>query len=598
MLIGASALPIAFGLVFSRALTRAILGDLRFARLLHFVAIATLGVCLALRDPTRREQVVFGELVATFALFLVSLAYAAVFAIVTNNIEDLETDRITNRDRPLVRGDVAPGSYLVAGVVCLGVGLSLAWLAHRAIFWAIAGVSIVYVAYSCRPLRLKRIPVFAKLLFGVNALFIALCGFAMAGGDPRAFPVGWAIYLLVPLSLAANFVDLKDTEGDRRMRVLTLPVLLGEPTARVVISLATLAAYATAAVLLSVRWFYPVIALLALLHVYFVMRQPYREVFVFLVYLSGIFALSAVLASTPLTQSRAAAIALGRAFLIRSQASSGAISDPNNPLFDVWETIEAAIALRETGDSTEPALQRALAFLRANENPSGLVCHNQKCRAQHCLETSAEYLLLLGPPAAATRAAAISAMQNDDGSWAIGNPDVREQPEFPSVTAFVIGALEASGVAASKKAHAWLLSAQNAEGHFGSAWEYYATPAYALWPAMRALEDHDALARAEAYIRGAQLDDGGWYHRDPSRPKWASKELQTALMLSALRYGDRERNRATVERGVQFLLRAQRADGSWDGGDFPIASVRYQKKEHIFATARALSVLAWYGSTP
>lgn len=602
-LLGASVVPVVVGLTFFRPMTIAILRDLRFARLLHFIALATLGASLLLREASTPGKTPWLDLALRFTLFCIALVYVAVFAIVTNNIEDLETDRITNRDRPLVRGDVAARPYFFAGAACLGFGLALGWLTQPAIFWALGGVSAVYVTYSCRPLRLKRIPILAKLLFGVNALLIAVCGYTMAGGEPRLFPVAWAVYLLVPLSLAANFVDLKDTEGDRQMGVLTLPVLLGEPRARLVIAAATFLTYAMAAVLLDVAWFYPVIAVLALLHIYFVMRQPYREVFVFLVYLSGMFALSLVLILTRPAGVNAA-IAAARSYLSTLQASDGAIRDPNNPLFDVWETTEAATALLDTGPAEAPVLGRALAFLRANENSKGLLCHNQKCRAAYCLETSAEYLLLLarieGAAAIKTRAEAIFALQKEHGEWEIGNPAVKEQTQFPSVTAFALSLFDLAGQEPDPRGMAWLTRAQTQEGHFGTAWEYYASPGYALWPAMRVFAGTPVAAqpsqRAEAFIREAQQRDGSWYYRDPSLLKAPSAELQTALMLSALRYGDRERNRDAMARGIRFLLEQQRDDGSWEGGDFPIPNQRYQKLETVFATARALSVLGWFQS--
>ncbi|MBL0016304.1 MAG: UbiA family prenyltransferase [Bacteroidetes bacterium] len=91
----------------------------------------------------------------------------------------------------------------------------------------------------------------------------------------------WSVFILVPLSLAANFIDLKDIAGDKATGVATLPVLLGERNARLVIALATLATYVMGGILLDVVWPYPLNAGAALLHIYFLYRKPYNEKLIF-----------------------------------------------------------------------------------------------------------------------------------------------------------------------------------------------------------------------------------------------------------------------------------------------------------------------------
>lgn len=294
LLIG-SLLTAAAGAVLRPRLTRELLGDLRFARILHYVALAVLGGALLLRQTGSSGRIAEPALQLQFALFAVALAYAAIFAIVTNNLEDLSADRISNPDRPLVRKAVTPTAYLGAGIACLLVSLILAWLADRQMFVGIVAVTAGYYVYSCRPFRWKRVPIFAKLLIGANGLAVAVCGFALAGGDWRAFPPVWALYLLVPMSLAANFVDLKDTDGDRHAGVATLPVLLGERSARHVIAVATVAAYGMAGWLLAIPWVYPLNALTAATHLYFLYRKPYEERWVFMIYVTALFSLDALL---------------------------------------------------------------------------------------------------------------------------------------------------------------------------------------------------------------------------------------------------------------------------------------------------------------
>ncbi len=265
--------------------------DLRLARILHYVALSGLGAALFLSRPGNRGRLLDSGLQMRFVLFAIALGLAAVFAIVTNNREDLEADRISNPDRPLVRGSVDPGAYSLAGWLSLFCSLSLSLIVDVRMFLGVLAISLGYFVYSCRPFRWKRVPLVAKLLIGANSLAAAVCGFSLAGGEWRTFPSAWAAYLLVPMALSANFVDLKDTEGDGRTGVATLPVLLGPRRARHVIAAATLVSYAMAGVLLAKPWAWPLNAAAAGLHVHFLYREPYDESRIFLVYLSSLFAL-------------------------------------------------------------------------------------------------------------------------------------------------------------------------------------------------------------------------------------------------------------------------------------------------------------------
>ncbi len=289
LMIAGSLTPPLLGLWLRPTLTRAILADLRFPRILYFLTMSGLGMAIRIHETGQASAVDWAESGLEFLALLITLSYAAIFAIVTNNLEDLEADRISNPDRPLVRGSVDKRSYLLAGVLsqALALGFALAfpllWQSGLEInlFWGILGISVGYYVYSCRPLRLKRVPVIAKLIIGLNGWMVTVCGFALAGGAWSAFPWIWSVFILVPLSLAANFIDLKDIAGDKSTGVATLPVLLGEQNARLLIALATLGTYVMGGILLDVAWAYPLNFGAAALHLYLLYRKPYGEKLIF-----------------------------------------------------------------------------------------------------------------------------------------------------------------------------------------------------------------------------------------------------------------------------------------------------------------------------
>ncbi len=295
----------------------------------------------------------------------------------------------------------------------------------------------------------------------------------------------------------------------------------------------------------------------------------------------------------------------GRQFLMRIQREDGAICDTLNPLFETWETALAATALYATlQDSAESAFQSAMIFLRAQENGAGLICHNRRCRESYCLETTSVYFHLLactsGQRDVQHRTDTIRLLQQPAGQWLIGNTDVIEQLDFPSVTAFVLRLLKEAECHSTDREGAvrWLLQRQLPAGHWGSAWEYYGCTAYALWPVMEVLRNEAGPAALAAkkkaldYILSQQRPDGSWDTADPGVKK-VSPALQTALMLTALQAANAGTlaEKEAIDKAVAYLLSEQQENGAWDGGFFPIASQRYEKREYVFATSMAMMAL-------
>jgi squalene cyclase len=321
-----------------------------------------------------------------------------------------------------------------------------------------------------------------------------------------------------------------------------------------------------------------------------------------------------------------AAIESGSQFLRSLQSPDGAIRDSVNPLFDIWETVEAATALQAAGlGSNSDCIQKAVGFLRSQENTSGLLCHNRACRSATCIETSTEYLLLRKTQGElrelGSRFDSLRLLQQTDGSWLVGNPDVREAKDFPSVSGFALSLLQWQAQSnqadppfkASSATVEWLLDQQSEAGDWGSAWEYYGSPGYALWPILRALHSlpeqgnngtQVAIAKARDFIRATQSADGSWHHSLPPSPqqhgptsiKRTSPALQSALMLAAYLETNPAIDDPSLLSGIDFLLASQTPEGAWDGGFFPIPHRRYEKREYIFASSMALRVLASFAA--
>lgn len=283
-------LPIVF-VVLSPKLGIPILQDIRLPRIIYFIALSGLGAALFLRHPVHFPFLFQPELWLKGALWTVSLIYAAIFAIVTNNLADIQADRISNPNRPLITGAVKRGPYLFAGICSLMIALIVAFGSSVYAGFGITGISLGYFLYSCPPVRLKRIPILSKLIIGLNSLAVTMTGWVLVGGTWNTFPLAWIIFILGPLSLTANFIDLKDTEGDRAAGIATLPVLLGESIARHLIAAATILTYGMAGLLLNVWFVYPLGAICLMLQLFFLYRKPYAEKWVFLMLILALFGL-------------------------------------------------------------------------------------------------------------------------------------------------------------------------------------------------------------------------------------------------------------------------------------------------------------------
>ena len=183
-------------------------------------------------------------------------------------------------------------------------------------------------------------------------------------------------------------------------------------------------------------------------------------------------------------------------------------------------------------------------------------------------------------------------MQSRDGGWAAFDADNTSglvgklpfcdfgevtDPPSADVTAHTIEALAACGFAESKAVRrgvAWLLRAQESDGSWFGRWgANYVYGTGAAVPALLACgvrPGKPPIRRAIRWLINHQNADGGWGEdlRSYEDTGWAgrgeSTASQTAWALLALLAVGGDEAMASAERGVAWLTRTQRSDGSWD----------------------------------
>ena len=331
------------------------------------------------------------------------------------------------------------------------------------------------------------------------------------------------------------------------------------------------------------------------------------------------------------------------------------VDEPERELFFqpcfsvVWDTAIAAFALGESGLADAEAMRRCgdwlltkevrrkgdWAMKRPNLEPSGWYFEFAN-EFYPDIDDTAMVLKALHHTGANDTAALAEVreravkwtlgMQSKDGGWAAFDVDnnwdfladvpfadhnAMLDPTCPDITGRVMEGLILSGVSPDDTAICrgveYLLATQEGDGSWYGRWgvDYV----YGTFLALRGLRaagegDREAhILRAGEWIRSIQNADGGWGESCESYRKGSyvgahSTASQTAwAILGLLASGDD--TSSSVQKGVEYLIETQRADGTWDeelatGTGFPNV---YYLTYHLYRDSFPLMALSVYLKT-
>ena len=309
------------------------------------------------------------------------------------------------------------------------------------------------------------------------------------------------------------------------------------------------------------------------------------------------------------------------------------------PCFSVvWDTGIAAYALGESGMVPDHAMARAADWLLTKEvrrrgdwsvkrphvEPSGWYFEFAN-ESYPDIDDTAQVLLALtrargndaGAQDACIRRAVdwLLAMQSKDGGWAAFDVDNNWEflstvpfadhnamldPTCPDITGRVLEGLSACGVKrdhpAIRRGVEYLKRTQEQDGSWYGRWGV--NYVYGTFLALRGLEaagesDREAyILRAGEWLRSVQNADGGWgescasYDQSTFVPAVSTPSQTAWAILGLLASGDRTSR--SVQKGIEYLLETQRADGGWDealstGTGFPrVFYLQYHYYRHSF----------------
>ncbi len=143
------------------------------------------------------------------------------FGNVTNDLYDIEVDRINNPSRPLPRGIVSKNIVRLLAVflfiisilfsISLGIGPSI----------LVLGVSILLFLYAS---YLKR-TIAANFIISFIAAMSFVLGGIVAKNPACLYPFLFSLFIHMPREIIKDAIDVK---GDRSNAIKSLPILLGE----------------------------------------------------------------------------------------------------------------------------------------------------------------------------------------------------------------------------------------------------------------------------------------------------------------------------------------------------------------------------------
>jgi 4-hydroxybenzoate polyprenyltransferase len=254
--------------------------DMRWLRMMHYELMLLLGVTLALTNNTLSLEIQLHsppDTLINIALCAISIFFAGLFSIITNNLADIDIDQISNPHRPLTAGLIKKNHYTHIGYLALVLSFFYALLVNIKAAMLIGVTMSSYFFYSMPPFRFKRILLLSKSLIALNSIALVMLGYLLIQHTLNGFPNVLFFIFLIGYTCSANFIDLKDTAGDLQGGIMTVPLILSTRLSKVLIGLSCW--------LTSLSFFYllhriealPMLFLAGGIQYYFINKTPYRE---------------------------------------------------------------------------------------------------------------------------------------------------------------------------------------------------------------------------------------------------------------------------------------------------------------------------------
>lgn len=256
---------------------------LRIYLFLHYFFLLTGGYLISIFIKNYQFKKIPEFLIVSFSLFLLFQS-----ALILNDYFDREGDRFVGRKNPfLEKFNKKEVLFYFAFFTFFSLALTIF---SKRVFLIFLFSHLLHIFYSMPPIRFKKYFPLNLFCLGIAALFSFMMGF---GINFPLYKIPIKIYLLIFLALtpAISFRDLLDFEGDKILKVKTLPVIFGEEKGKKYSAILILYSYLITPLILGSFYLYPVAILLGFLSFFEIKRKKMEQIKIFNYYFLFLFSI-------------------------------------------------------------------------------------------------------------------------------------------------------------------------------------------------------------------------------------------------------------------------------------------------------------------
>lgn len=219
-------------------------------------------------------------------MLCLSLYFSAMFAICTNDLVDKNIDKISNPERPLIKGSLNEFDMKQIAIISILASLLTSFLAGYTSFFFMLTFTALYYIYSVPPTRFKLIPFLSSFIIGLCFLAVVLAGFYLISPvkEVSVFPTRMIIALVVLFFFFSHIRDVKDIEGDKIAGIKTVPIIFGNVWGTRVVGIFASIAFLLIPVFSKIYILFIPSIICAISVYYFVNKKPYKEKYVFMTF--------------------------------------------------------------------------------------------------------------------------------------------------------------------------------------------------------------------------------------------------------------------------------------------------------------------------
>ena len=272
----------------------ALLKNVRGFRVLHYEAMLAAGMVLGYLVSIKSAPLTSPLSYLVLLTALLSVFFAWLCAVGVNDLSDIKIDLISNRERPLASGILTPTEYKNLTWIFFLLALIFGYLVRYSFMTLILMYIVLLYVYSTRPLRFRRIPILSSFIIASASLFIMMGGFLIFSQNQTLlqFPrkVIWLVLLV--FTLAVNFKDIKDIEGDKEDGIMTILTLLGERKGKIIVGAFVLLSYFLTPFILGIPQLVIFSVICGAASYWIINREKMNEKHFFLIYFAFLFFVS------------------------------------------------------------------------------------------------------------------------------------------------------------------------------------------------------------------------------------------------------------------------------------------------------------------